>query len=200
VSADHLTDAEIAGFVDRDLGRDERERVESHLAACAECRTAATQVSRMAHAISHGESIAPAKRRRIRLKSSVALAGVLAASIAMVVLVRADSFERPDPLVRSGPVGADARYVIEVVSPGEATTVMSSDLAFVWRDTGADVYRLAIFDEGGAVVHTAETADTLVSLPEEIDLEPGHLYLWRVDAITDGLSGSSGARKLRVTR
>lgn len=199
MSADHLTDAEIAGFVDRDLVRVERERVESHLAACAECRTAATEVSRMAHAISHGESIAPAKRRRTRLKSSVALGGVLAASIAMLVLVRVDSFERSELPVRSGS-GADARDVIEVVSPGEATTVMSSDLAFIWRDTGADVYRLAIFDEGGAVVHTAETADTLVSLPKEIDLEPGQLYLWRVDAITDGLSGSSGARKLRVTR
>lgn len=198
VGDEHLTDSEIAGFIDRGLNGSERGRVESHLAACAECRTAATEVSRMWHALAPGAFNPDSRKRRPHLKSAFTLAGVLAASIAVVVLVRADSFETNEPAVRSGTSAADVRRVIEVLAPGEATPVTPADLSFIWRATGADLYRLSIFDERGEVVHTVATADTLVSLPEEIELEPEQLYLWRVDAMTDGLSGSSGARKLRV--
>jgi anti-sigma factor RsiW len=47
VRLEHLTDAEISGYLDQDLAVEARTGVESHLDACDECRSAVAEVARL---------------------------------------------------------------------------------------------------------------------------------------------------------
>ena len=46
----------------------------------------------------------------------------------------------------------------------------------------ADNYRLTLFDAEGLVVWRAATSDTQLALPDSVELQPGRLYLWTVEA------------------
>jgi hypothetical protein len=71
---------------------------------------------------------------------------------------------------------------------------------FQWRSRQGDSYRVTVLTESGEPVWTAETTDTSISLPTGITLEPGRGYFWRVDAVADGLSATSGVQRFQVVR
>lgn len=204
--AEHLSDSEIAGFLDRDLSSEERSVVEAHLEGCPECRGATAEVSRLARAypgtlsaITVVPPLPASSGKRMRLPMIAAAA--LAASLAIVVLSRSAPWrDDPAPVRATAQAGPDARPIIEVTGPREDQPVERANLVFSWRATNADVYRLSVFDESGTVVFAQETTDTVLSLAGSPLPSAETLYLWRVDAIADGLTASSGVRKLRVTR
>ena len=202
VRPDHLSDSEIAGFLDRDLSAEERSSVERHLESCASCRSAILEVSRMAdsyHAASDLNQPVPVSTRRRR---GVQLGFLVAAAAGLAIVWPGDVRNKPQttPTRSVNTIAADRRPVVEVVSPPENALAHRSGLTFVWRSAGTTVYRFALLDETGQSVMDREVSDTVLVLPQDTQLSPGHLYFWRVDAMADGIAASSGARKLRFAQ
>jgi hypothetical protein len=167
--AGHPTDDDLAAYLDRRLDAAERERLESHVAWCPDCRAQLTAAS------------AVIRRRATVRKRWATLAPVVAGAAAIVLLVAS-----PEgwPGVGSAPAHRDAPSVTATapipITPRGAVTAAE---ALVWhRLERADRYRGTLYDASGAVIWRAETGDTVAALPDSVRLEPGAAYLWRVDA------------------
>jgi len=194
---DHLSDIDLSGFLDHDLDADTRRRVTAHLDACDRCRLELIEVRRLA--ASYGPSAAGRLRRAWAPVAGVALAAVLAA---VVLLPRAHVPAMPAAApVRSAPQadGDEGRLRIECIAPVNDATVAAATLVFVWHPAAADVYRLTLLSESGAPVWSRETTDTSVTVPSGTALGPG-VYFWRVDAVANGITATTGIHRLIVAR
>ena len=198
----HLTESQLAGYLDRDLLPEERRRVEAHLDACASCRGELADIARMADSYQSSqsstgvpESVRPAPRRWW----PVALGGAVAAGLTGLLLFGKSSTE---PALLTQPIRAPAtgegRARIEVVAPTEDASPVPPSGTFIWHKAGADVYRFILLSQSGEPLWNRETPDTSLTLPPFVLLQPGHDYFWRVDAVGDGVMSSTGARSLRV--
>lgn len=193
----HVTESDLAGYLDNDLAPADRQRVESHLDACAQCRLELVEVQRLA------ASYQAATPRGVRRWMPAVAVLAVAASLAALLLIprgRDAATQRVEP-VRSGgqAAGREGQRRIEVVSPAGDVAVGAATIAFTWHAVSADVYRLTLLTESGEPVWSLETADTTALVPSGTRLKPG-AYFWRVDAIADGITATSGARRLLVTR
>jgi len=190
----HLTDEELAAYVDRGLDRAERARAERHLVDCDDCRAIVAEV---------GRTLAvplPGRRRRVVWIGGVALAA--AAAITLAVLPRgpeplgtgADSARAP------GGNGEDvARFAAR--TPASGATVVPDTLSFAWESQGdGTVYQLTISDERGAVAWTHRTESTSVMLPAAVGvtLVPGQAYYWRVEALLPDLRTATTDSRLFI--
>jgi hypothetical protein len=203
----HLSEADLAGFLDRDLAAAERRRVVAHLDECAACRRDLVEMRQMVDSYSGPpDAAAPAEAPvRPRRAWRVGLATTLAAAgVAGLLFVRRPAAVEPPDADRArevpatGPAGGSAR--IAVLSPPESATIPPHDAAFTWRSTGADLYRFALLTQSGEPVWTHETSDTTLSMPATVPVRAGESYFWRVDAIADGISATTGVRTFRASR
>ena len=193
----HLSDAELAGYLDHDLSADERRRVETHIDACQACRREVVAL----HPITHpAESPGAARRvqRPRRWWLPAAAAGIVAA-LALPRLTR--TVPGPDVPQRA-PRATEAGGLshLAIVAPLDKTTV-EGRIVFTWRSTNADAYRLVVQTaESGDRVWAKETGDTTAMLPDSIPLQAGQSYFWRVEAIGNGISAASGSHRFQIPR
>ena len=194
---DHISDSEMSGFLDRDLAPADRQRVEAHLESCPECRRELVEVRRLA------ESYRPGALGTGRVWTRVVTGTAIAAGLVGLLLLPSS---RQRPALRPDTVRAPAqvpnregRMRIDVVAPVTDAPLAATAVAFTWHAAAADVYRLTLLTESGEPVWTLETADTSAALPARIVLAPG-AYFWRVDAIADGITASTGVRRLVIAR
>ena len=197
----HLGPGDLAGFLDRSLDSERRQRVEAHLDDCPVCRAELVDVARLSDGFrSSVQDIAQSHqvRSRRRLFGSLALGGALAASLAALVLLGPTSpgSSLPVPPVRA-PTTGEGRARIDVLTPPEM--VRSDSLVFTWHGVGADVYRFTLLSEDGEPLWAHDTPDTSQSLPHSVVLTPNRDYWWRVDATAEGVVASTGVRRLRVS-
>lgn len=197
----HLTESQLAGYLEHALSASERGLVEAHLDECAACREEVVAVAGLAASYQSNAEASPASKRSRRRWWPLALGGALAASAAGLLLLRQPAKE-PSPVIQSirAPATDEGRARIEVVAPSTAAADPSSSRTFVWRRSGADSYRFFLLSESADPLWTHETSDTALILPASVSLLPGHDYFWRVDAVGDGLMASTGARLLRIPR
>lgn len=188
---DHLTDEQVAGYLDRSLCAQERDEVEGHLAACDECRTevrATAQVVRN-HA-----------RRNLWFGGSAVLAA--AAAVALLVANPFAQDNLGDTTLRGPEAPLDVGdRLVSVISPEDGASVRQDGLTFVWRPVEADArYRFTLTNVLGEVFWSMDTADTTLRLPAEVTLDSGRSYVWYVDVLLlDGRSITTGARRLELT-
>ena len=191
----HLSDAELAGFLDHELSADERRRVETHIDACAACRHEVVALLPITHP---GESRDTRTVHRPRRWWIPAAAAVVIAAVALPRLTRtapdADVPQRARPVTETG-----GRSHLAIVAPADDATV-SGRIVLTWRSTNADVYRVILLTKSGAPVWTTETGDTSVALPDAIALQAGQPYFWRVDAIGNGIAATTGSHRLQIPR
>jgi len=194
----HISDSELSGFLDDDLDPTDRRRVEAHLDACAQCRRELIEVRSLAASYRP-----PATLTSGRLWARIAAGAALAAVLAAVVLLprsnptvpgRTDAVRTP---TQAG--SREGRLRIDAVSPASDAAVAASAVVFAWHSTAADIYRLTLLTESGEPVWSLETADTSAVVPSSTPLKPG-AYFWRVDAIGDGITATTGVRRLIVAR
>lgn len=183
----HLESSEVAAYVDRALAPAQRERVEAHLADCAECRREVIDVSRVGNI---------ARRR-----SSWIMFAPAAAAAAIVILLLARSGETPPgggPVLRDG--GGGSRSGVVLVAPAEDGRVREHSVTFIWRSAGAGVsYRLTLTNEQGDVVWSTTGSDTTTQLPAAVGLKTGSQYHWYVDGLLrDGSSIASAVQQFTV--
>lgn len=161
----HLDPAQIATFVDRAVEGDDRARIESHLASCAECRAEVADTA---------DIVREARRRRHRPAWVAAVAA--AAVVAMVVW--------PRGIGESPPIHRDAP-VTTTIAPAAVHPVgiVDSAPALLWTAVPyADRYRLRVFTPDGSVLWESESTDTLLVIPASAGVRPGRTYYWKVEA------------------
>ncbi|HTR21898.1 MAG TPA: zf-HC2 domain-containing protein [Gemmatimonadales bacterium] len=167
----HLASGEIAAFVEGRLATAERSRVAAHLVQCDACRDELIEVSRLFHT-------RPRPRRRYMPIGAVA--AVAAAALLLVVWPRHGTQSPMPSGYREPPVTTTVAPV--VVAPRGVIRQVGS---FVWNGvSGADHYRLTVFDDVGRVAWGTETSDTSAVMPAGVRLQPGMKYLWKVEAQT----------------
>jgi hypothetical protein len=191
----HLSDAELAGYLDHDLSDAERRRVETHIDECAACRREIVALLPITHP---GESPDNRIVHRPRRWWIPAAAAAVIAAMAMPRLTR--NAPGPDVPQRARPVTeAGSRSRLAIVAPADDATV-AGPLVFTWRSANADVYRIAIVTASGDSVWTTDTGDTTITLPDGVALQPDRAYFWRVDAIGTGIAATTGSHRLQIPR
>lgn len=181
-----MNELEIAAYLDRRLTSVERERVESHLADCAECREEMIESHKL---------LRRARRPRVLFLIGVAAAAAVVTLLIGPGLLRQSSMTA-DSLVRDD--GAPSA----IVAHGPIGEVPVASLRFVWAAVpGAATYRLTVAQVDGKPVWTGSGSDTAVPLPDSVSLTPGGRYVWVADALLgDGSSRSTGLREFLVVR
>lgn len=193
----HLTEGEIAGFVEGISDSDERRSIASHLDTCARCRSELVEVIRLAE----GAAALPARRHPRLRRIMPVLLGLAAGLAALVVYQRGGQNPDPAGTVRAPITGiGESPARIIVIVPRESAVVSPQSLHFTWHAHSADGYRFVLLQEDGTPIWSFETTDTSLGLPSSVVLEPGRTYFWRVDALADGISASSGAHRFQVIR
>jgi len=176
----HLGSGDVVAYLERTLPSADRERLESHLVGCAECRREIIEVSR----------IRRAARRRAGwwiLAPTAAAAAVLA-----VVLIRPGA-----PVFRDG---GDEPAGIVLVSPRDGAVVTATPVTFTWRSAGIGVsYRVMVTDTNGDSVWSFTGSDTTAGATAGLQLQRGAQYYWYVDGLLpDGRSITSGLHPFTV--
>ncbi len=183
----HLQSSEVAAYLDRVLPVEKRERVEAHLADCAECRREIIDVSRVRNTA----------RRRMRWM--VFAPAAAAAAIVIFIVARPVPRSPGDgPVLRDGGDGSTSRVVL--VAPAQDGPVHERAITFIWRSAGAGIsYRLTLTNERGDVVWSANESDTTAQLPPTVGLRVGSPYHWYVDGLLpDGTSIASPVQQFTV--
>lgn len=192
MTVDHLPAEDLAAYLSRGRHAPAFQRVQAHLADCAECRQEAAHIARVVRAGTRG--------RMLRWTG----AGGAAAAAVLVLAVWAGAHPRaPDTDITRGTAGSvvEAAAVAPIVPLGEVS-LAARQLAFAWRPVaGAVEYRLTLSNATGGTIWRRATTDTALVLPLEVSLARGVSYYWYVDAlVADGGSVTSGAREFHLQR
>jgi hypothetical protein len=189
----HLTDEELAAFVDGGLDAVSRQRAELHLVDCDDCRSLITSASR---------PIAPDAARPRR--GWIAVAG-LAAAAAIVLVVRPGGVATLDGN-RTRDIEAVGRGAVAFAAdaPDDGATVRADTLTFRWSPAAdGATYQVTLSSEAGEIVWTGRTSATDLTVPDSVwpRLETGRAYYWQVDAVLPTLrSASTEQRRVFVTK
>ena len=177
---DCLDEHTVAALADGTLDAEARGRALAHVATCALCRRAVASVAEALAAgpITHEIEIVEGRRRRRGPVLRVAVPLAAAATVLLLLWSPAhDPFGRhrgpPPPLPATIPVPRSPVGAVAAVNDLRWSHV-----------TGADRYRVTVFDATGGVVFATEATDTVALFPDSIALVPGASYLWKVDART----------------
>jgi hypothetical protein len=193
MNQDHLSEGELAAFLDGGLEAEARQRVVRHLDACTECRAEWIAVGALT-----GTPRSTGKKSWQGWWVPATLA--VAAGLAGLVLSGVPATSPPEETQRAPITGtADAAPRIVAVAPHDGAARNSADRVFTWRAYAAESYRFLLLADDGTPLWTIETQDTSVLLPPEIQLVTGRTYFWRVDAVADGITSSTGTLRLQVT-
>lgn len=165
----HLSEDDLAAYLDRRLEVDEEKRVEAHLAWCSECRML------LANASGALRGWAARRSRWVVLGPAVAAA----AAIVLFVVLPSRLPDRGESPTHRDVVGVGDALPM-AIEPRDTVAVVE---ALVWHSLErADRYRGTLFDSSGVVLWRGETVDTVVALPDSVRLSRGSTYLWRVEA------------------
>lgn len=186
----HLSERQVAAFIDGRLAPAERAIAESHLAECDSCRSEFRDAARLVASL-------PEPRRQARAWRWVGVAAA-AAALLIVLLPRARTpFDSGDPVERRAT--ADMAAAVTVVQPREGAVVESDRVEFIWRRDDDASYRLTVTDSAGGTIWSTTTADTTLVVPPDLRLPTGGLLHWYVDALRlDGTAASSGPVAFRT--
>jgi len=175
----HLTEDQLVGYLGHELGTEERLALELHLARCTECRdelVAVTEILRPERTDRQNHPALP--RRRIPWRVLAPVAAAAAAVILMVAGPWSPDGSEDVPQHRDAP--AQSSLIPTPVAPLGTVSAVEQ---LVWHGVdGADRYRLTLYDSDGEVLWKAMTPDTVVDLPESVELSAGSRYLWRLEA------------------
>jgi anti-sigma factor RsiW len=223
----HLTDSELAGYLDEDLPAGERTRVEEHLEDCDACRAELVATARLLapgwdqsappDAVAEPEPLAgpeptvpggpegpgleaPAHGGRSRWRVPGRVVGLAAAAgLAALLLVRQDQTPAGQPGSERERLVTEGVDRLVVHAPPEAGAVARRELRFTWADHGTGSYRITVTAEDGRLVWSQTLADTTIAPPAALELDAGQRYFWYVDAIRAGVIARTGAHSFLVT-
>jgi hypothetical protein len=211
------TQTEFSSFISRETAKDEREKIESHLADCAECRsglalmfgengedfTAPASLKEKVKNLSAEESKADAasffsfdwlKTNRLPL----AFASVLTVCFAFAGFYVLQDQTPPDTadVLRNGASKNDS---FTLLAPEDGANLADEKITFRWSELpGVKNYTLILSDEKGDIVREISSEKPFVETPlSGIGLIKNKRYFWYVRAkFADGLTAESESRRL----
>jgi len=195
-------DAELASYLDGVLERDESRHIESHLAECRRCRSAAAAVVRVQAEVETLESapdlllaraeklIRSNPKRKFRGAAAWAAAATVVLALGLVAIMRSPVTDRAgesmNPTTRQSRFIEHPPIVPKISLPAEDALVSARGLSVHWTDVpGTRYYELRIVDDDGDVVLKERVTGTVWSPTADLALKPGADYFVRVDAYLD---------------
>jgi hypothetical protein len=178
-TSDCLDEDSLAAMVEGTLPADARAKAVGHLARCEPCRKAVASVARaLADPEVAGEIRAVEKSSHPRHRRLVPVALSVAAAAVLLLMFVPRQVDDPRSPHRAPPItAAPAPSALSPVGRVSETTQLR------WTAvSGADRYRVTLFDPDGSLIYEAEVADTNAILPRSVPLLPDRTYAWRVEA------------------
>jgi hypothetical protein len=196
LGARHLSEHDLASYLDGSPASTDRVAIDAHLEACAACRRELIETRRLLDGLPRRAG----RVTRFRLRPRLWIAAAVAAGLAALALVPRMLRSPPVPAaaVRGQAPDGEAGRRIVAVTPSEAATTGTRAVTFVWRAAAADLYRFYLLTDSGEPLWTTATSETTLTLPATVSLQKGHSYFWRVDGIANGITATTGARFLRI--
>jgi hypothetical protein len=182
----HMSDLDIAAYVDHALHGDKLEAIEEHLVQCAMCRDN----------VVHSHEIVSRSRRNQRITRSA----VVLLAAAAIVVVAVSTTKRPFPESRDAMRSGSTEQTLIAYGPiGEVKSPVSR---FTWGSAPQALsYHITITGENGTEVWSGSAMDTTIVLPSSVPIVAGRKYLWVVDAVTsDGTTQSTGLHEFGIVR
>lgn len=187
----HLDDDVIAAIVDG-MDRDSHREAIEHLSECSECRARLIVVANLiddsliAEEIEKLDPSVNGRAARRRTPAYWGAAATLAAAAAVTIVLT-----RPDKLQSSAngsAVSSETRRegTVTTTAPPRilSPTAIGPDDSLRWTSvTGADLYRVQVWDREGNVVLSTDTRDTALAMLRPLTSKGGS-YLWEVKART----------------
>lgn len=182
-----MKELEIAAYLDRGLPAQERDRIEDHLAECADCRQNVVEAQALLEKVR--------KPRRL-----VRVGMLVAAAAALLIVMRPGMLSRGD--VADSRMRTETTAAPALVAHGPVGETSARPLRFMWSaDANALSYRLSVTRANATPLWSASGTDTVAVLPDSIVLHAGERYYWVVDALlNDGSTRSTGIREFELTR
>jgi hypothetical protein len=199
----HLTESDLAGYLDRDVSSEDVRRIEQHLDMCDDCRAEIVLVARLLDDDGSRQEQpgrpAPVRKRAAAWRLPAGITGfAAAAAVATVLLLQPGGPGLPSDPAEAERFASEGMSRIETYAPAEGAAVNASELRFAWADQGTDSYRITITAEDGGLVWTQSLADTTAVPPLDHTLASGGRFYWFVDAVSGGVVARSGARAFTV--
>jgi len=154
----------------------------AHVAECGHCRTELAALARLLgdpglnSELVRLQSSGSWSPRRKQLVGAGLIAALVLLAVGLPRLV-----ERPASLHRDPTITATTAP-LPLAPVGD---VGSADTLRWTAVSGADRYRVTLFDASGRVRFETQSADTIAVLPDSVALAPGRSYLWKVEARTE---------------
>jgi anti-sigma factor RsiW len=185
-AGEHMNALKLSAYLDGRVPAAERERMEAHMAECAECRHQLVANRRLIRAVKR-----PGRK-------AMAVGMLIAASVAVLMvtpIVRERDTDGTTALRNAGGTPVMVAY-----GPiGE--TAAGKLLRFSWAPAAdATIYRFTLAAAGGTPIWNASVNDTTVALPDSVKLRGGTAYVWVVDALLGtGVTRSTGLREFQLS-
>lgn len=200
----HLSDHEVAGFLDRDLSEAEQKHVEAHLEACDACRSELRHVVGIlreapAAGVQPQTILQPTGRRRqgSRWRLPAGLGGMAAAAVIATLIIWPGGTGQEEQPVQQR-FGTEGMALIAPHFPQTGGVVNRADLRFSWESHEAASYRFTLTADDGALLWSQTLADTVAVPPSELDLPAGPTFFWYVDVIDIGVVARTGAHSFQI--
>jgi hypothetical protein len=195
----HLTESDLAGYLDDDLPPEERRRVEAHLASCDECRDEVVVAARLlAQDWKQDEPPKDDESSRRSWKLPAGIVTLVAAVAATVILIQpGDLPVGPEPMERERFITEGVEQ-LRVHAPPDEAEIQRDALRFIWASHDAESYRITLTAEDGALLWGHSLPDTTAVPPSTLELPPGTRLFWYVDAIGVGVVARTGVRSFVV--
>jgi len=172
-----LDDATSAALAEGGLGPAGRATVLPRLAGCPRCRGVVASVVRSLADRAVAREVAAVEGRGRRRWLGIGLSAAAAAILFVVAVPRWVN----DSIGHRGPPLPGAVVPRPLAPLGTVAEAKALRWAAV---TGADRYRVILFDAAGRALYETQLSDTAVTLPDSVTLAPGRPYLWKVEART----------------
>jgi hypothetical protein len=191
--ASHSSAGEVSAYLERALSREDRNRVEAHLADCTECRREVVELSRLLRA-----------RRTRRVVLPWAAAAGIAATLAILVgRLPHSPAAAPvqDPGMAERGTASEEGAKLRAWGPTGGASIGRDSLVLAWSPRrGGDLqYHITVADSAGGILWTASTTDTMLRPPPSLTLPGARTYYWYTDALLpDGRSLSTGVQEFRL--
>ncbi len=187
----HLTTGEVAAYLEKSLTAPEQERVERHLARCAECRDEVVQVQNI-------ESVSRRPGKGMYLGIGAVAAAAVVAFVLATPFGRQLLFTDTESPTRSS--ATEGAVAIGAIAPADGGRVIREGLTLLWHGVSAETsYQITLTNPQGDVVWTARTSDTTAAVPSTIELIADASYYWYVDALLeDGRPATTGIQRFVV--
>jgi hypothetical protein len=184
---EHMTELEVAAYVDGRLSGDALEAAQAHMAQCRECRGEVVAASRLVAEL-------PLAKPALRSRRFGAVAALAAAVLIIVAIPRSSAPPDIAATRERGGVPTDAAAVA-LIAPAEDGTFDPASAPFVWHALAAVTYRVTLTDSSANTMWTREVTDTVLPLPANSRLSRGARYHWYVEAIRS--NGSTARSEIR---